>query len=252
MIPRNSYEPCFATVPETSTGRWELLREFTRRWHGIALAPVDRISSLVYREQATLSIRLPTSFREYIAFAEELTAQAAFGILRDTYDVCRLEEHSATSLLLQCEGDVYWAVKDENLIADDPAVEMYYLDYDNDERFVHGGTEWPTITSFVLGHMAHYLNGAGGGCLVSVEATDGLITELNNSFAVHSQLGNIQIFEKQDVIVLLVPNSFERNDHHMFVEVFRPMPLSEIPECILKHTMNGGAFHGMFASRLQR
>lgn len=249
----NHYEPCFASVPEGAIGRWELLRKFIHRWHGVSLSPTGTSASLVEREQAKLVVTLPQSFREYIAFADQLIAQDAFGILRDAYAVTRLEEHKATSLMLQCEGDVYWGVTDANLVNDDPAVEMYHLDFESDatERFVHGGTESPSITSFVFGHMAHYLNGAGGGCLVGVKVTDKFQSEMHAAFSAGSLLGDIQIFEKQDLIVLLVPDAYEPGEHHMFVEVFRPMPLSAIPECVLEHTNNGGAFHGMFANRLR-
>jgi|GEM_PF-3510960 len=250
MTTNRSYQPCFATVPDSWLGRWGLLREFTRRWHGLSLRPPGRYSSRVEREQSKLGIVLPPSFQEWLAFADELLAQDAFEILRDCYEITRIEEQGATSLLLQGEGDVYWAIRDENLTDSDPPVDTYCLDYESgdEDRFSLCGTEWPHITTFIFGHMAHFLDGKGGGCFVRVEATDDFLNEMHKAFPVNSCFDTIHIFEKQDLIVLILPTEYDPEKYHMLVEVFRPIPMSDIPNCVLVRTNNGGAFHGMFAS----
>lgn len=250
MIKNDNYEPCFVTIPDTTLGRWELLREFTRRWHGVSLASVGAESSFVTGEQTRLGVNLPLSFREYIAFDDELFSQNACGILRDSYRVVRLDDHSATSLMLISENDVYWAVKDENLSDDDPPVETYYLDYGNEERFIYGGTAWPTITSFVLGHMAHFLYGRGGGCCIRVKLTDETRNEMYEAFPVTSQMDNIQIFEKQNIVVFLISDIDGNQKETILVNFFRSIPIIEIPNCIMAHTGNGGCFYGEFANKL--
>jgi hypothetical protein len=248
MTQHSDYHPCFAAVPDTWDGRWALLREFVRRWHGFTLGPVGRRSPLVEQEESRLGLRLPPSFREYVSFSEELIAQNAFGILRDCYEVTRLEAHSAISLLLQGEGDVYWAVTLEDFNKEDPPVNTYYLDYDNDE-FVYGGLDSPFITSSLLSHMAHYLYGKGGGFLVGLNPTETFLTEMRRAFPVTTRFGNLQLFEAENIFAMIMPPEFGVEEHHLLVEVYRPMPMDQIPNCVLAHTKNGGAFHGAFAPK---
>ena len=246
MKQQRDYQPCFATVPDTWQGRWTLLREFVRRWHGLSLGPVGAGSMLVDTEESKLGLQLPPSFREWIAFAEELSAQNAFEILRDCYEVTRLESHSAISLMLQGERDLYWAVKEEDFKSEDPPVNTYYLEYE-EKGFVHYGLDSPFITSFVLGHMAHFLHGNGGGFLVSLKLSEGFLEEMYQAFPVATRFGHLQVFEKENIIAIIMPPQFGDQEHYLLVEVWRPIPMEQIPNCVLEYTKNGGAFHGSFA-----
>lgn len=245
MTQQRDYLPCFAAVPDTWDGRWAVLREFVRRWHGFPLGPVGRHSSLVEQEQSKLGLALPPSFREYVSFSEELTAQNTFGILRDCYEVSRLEAHSAVSLLLQGEGDVYWAVKLEDFNEDDPPVNNYYLDYDKSE-FVHLSLDSPLITSWLLGHLAHFLCGKGGGFFVALKPTETFLADIRRAFPVTARFGDLQVFESENIFAMIAPPGFGDAEYHLLVEVYRPMPMKRIPDCVLAHTRNGGYFHGAF------
>jgi hypothetical protein len=242
------YEPCFATVPDTWHGRWDLIREFARRWYGVSLGAVGAPSRLAQQAQLVLPQPLPPSFGEYCSFAEELKAQNAFGILRDDFEINRVPGNDATSLLLQGEGDVYWAVKDENLGEADPPVDVFYQDCSSGtgESFAHVGTCSTSITSFLLGHMAHFLHGAGGGCLVEVAPTAEFITAMRAAFPVGSEFGDLRIFEKQNVFALVLKPIFDEQ-HYLLVEVWREILETEIPDCVWAQTKHGGAFHGMLA-----
>ena len=55
----------------------------------------------VAEEESKLGLTLPPSFREWIRFADEPMARRTFGILRDRYEVTRLKDHPAISLMLQ-------------------------------------------------------------------------------------------------------------------------------------------------------
>ena len=78
MSEQKNYEPCFAVVPADWHGRWTLLREFIRRWHGISAANVGESSALAAEEEAKLGQALPPSFREWISLCEQLLAIDAF------------------------------------------------------------------------------------------------------------------------------------------------------------------------------
>jgi hypothetical protein len=50
---------------------------------------------------------------------------------------------------------------------------------------------------------------------------------------------------------MIMPPQFGIEEHHLLVEVYRPMPMDQIPDCVLAYTKNGGAFHGAFAPNLR-
>jgi hypothetical protein len=107
--------------------------------------------------------------REWIAFCFDLGQNFVY-VLRDGYEFVELEDLSSVSVMVAGEGDMYWAVKNANLHADDPEVDLYRLDYDeNAGSFVHDSLFAPRLTSFVFRHMVTYLSACvpDGGKLVS-------------------------------------------------------------------------------------
>src|SRR5690348_6719233 len=118
--------------------------------------------------QRRLRVRLPPSFHEWIAYGTELRQQKKFHrVLRDDFEVNELASHEAISLLLQSEGDLYYAVRKKNLARPDPAVDWYGLDEEEEDetagRFAHQGVFARHLTTFVFLHMASFLRGQGGG-----------------------------------------------------------------------------------------
>jgi hypothetical protein len=217
------YEPCFARVPRTWKGRWELLREFTRRWHGADVGPVGRLPKRVAREEKKLGLQLPPSFREWISFADELIAKGLFSdLLRDCYEVKRLREHRAISLMIQGESDAYWAVKECNLRQSDPPVEYYALDYEADNpTFFHRSQFASRITSFVLIHMAH-LCGKGGAFGASVPSRT-TVNELQAAFPVASAFGELIVLENTNVFGLVFPDCYgDPKQQRIIVAAYKP------------------------------
>lgn len=70
---------------------------------------------------------------------------------------------------------------------------------------------------------------------------------LRTAFPVSVRFGHLEVFEAENIIAMLMPPQFGVEEFHLLVEVWRPIPLNRIPDCILAHTKNGGCFHGMFA-----
>ncbi len=67
------YDPVFRdSVPADVRGRWRLIREFTERWHGVAVPDVGGREDEVRAEEARLGLTLPASVREFVAFAHDL------------------------------------------------------------------------------------------------------------------------------------------------------------------------------------
>jgi hypothetical protein len=248
------YLPVFQEVPDGWKERWRLLRELTERWHGIAMPDVGGRVKEVRKIERKLGLKLPPSVREWVAFGCDLESQSQFSkVLRDSYDVRKLEDLSAVSLLLQCEGDCYWAVREDDLEAPDPAVQDCTLDYEDEEenRFVeHGHNPFaPHVTTFVFQHMAGYLNGNGGGFGTGVQVTDQLIRQLTAAFPFRSQFDGLRVFEKRNMIVLLGESPYRApgdTESHIQVEVWKRLPKREVPAFLWEFTRNGGYFHGMF------
>src|SRR3954468_15073383 len=67
------YDPVFRDgVPEGWRERWRLVREFTERWHGVAVPDVGGWRPEVRQTEDRLGLALPPSVREYVAYAHDL------------------------------------------------------------------------------------------------------------------------------------------------------------------------------------
>jgi len=244
-----NYEPVFISIPDDWEPRWKLLREFIRRWHAIDLRGVGVHSEAVDEAEKRLGVVLPPSFREWNSLASELIEKGRFDIFRDAYKVTNLDTLSATTLLLQTEGDYYWAVKNENLALEDPPVDGYWLDYRlNPERFDWFARDAEHITSFVMEHLGYYLQGNGGGCSVNVTVDDDFLNEMKQAFDTHSTFDHLSIFEKPNMIAIIAPNSFN-GGYSLIVEIWKTIAKNEIPECIDARLQNGGSFRGMLSPK---
>jgi uncharacterized protein (TIGR02996 family) len=251
------YEPVFRDVPVDWKGRWRLLREFIERWHGIPMPDVGGRVLEVEQTEKELGCRLPLSVREWIAFGSDLMHQQRFDqVLRDWHMVKRLDDLAAISLMLQAEGDFYWAIKEEDLAVADPPVQGYVLDWEHEaeHRFVAYGPSpfAPRLTNFVMGHMSCFLHGVGGGFGADVRAAAELTTltrQLTKAFPSHAQFDDLSVFEATNVIVLLGPSRYGDNEPHLMVEVWKPILRQHLPAFLWECIRGGGSFHGMFDPR---
>jgi hypothetical protein len=246
------YHPCFASVPDSWQGRWAAVREFTRRWYDLTIRPVGTHSALIDAEESKLGRQLPPSFREWVTFAGDLMAYTACAIekgepvapealypLRDVYEVIRLERQGAVSLMLQYEGDVYWAVKEEDLGGDDPPVHSYEVSGDEhnweQKDFAYQKLEAPTIPGFVLGHMVWFLRHKAGGFCVPLKPSPEFLSEMRRAFPVATVFGHLQIFEAENLFVAITPPDSAFETHLMHVNVWRRIPRAQIPACVLAY-----------------
>jgi uncharacterized protein (TIGR02996 family) len=201
------YEPVFREVPDGWKERWRLLREFTERWHRIEMPDVGGRTKEVKKIEKTLKLKLPPAVREWVGFSLDLLGQSRFeDVLRDCFEVKILDDLGALSLMIQGEGDMYWAIKLEHLQAPDPPVELFSLDYGHgDPRFVpycHFATH---VTSFVFRHMMVYLGLAGRGSIQkgNVDLTPRTRRRLAKEFSPPCLFDGVKVFEKQNTIAVL-------------------------------------------------
>lgn len=230
-----NYHPCFDRPTNSWKERWQVLREFMRRWYQIELRSVEARSILVETEETKLNLQLPPSLREWINFSEKLSQQNKFSqILRDNYEVIRLEEHRAISLMLQGEGDYYWTVSEDNLSLADPPVDGFLLDYDT-KKFKYFMRESNSLSSFVLNHVFSFLRGEGGTFAVDLdlESRDRLLSELRASFPVCSVWDSLNMFESENILAIVSPNKLESEQYILKVLLWRSLPQEKIPKCLV-------------------
>jgi hypothetical protein len=187
-------------------------------------------------EETNLGLVLPPSFREWISLASELTEKDQFeNIFRDYYEVIRLEEASAVTLMVIAEGDSYWAVMEENLILPDPPTDSYGIDFEytgDEERFIFYSRESHHISIFILRYLAWHMEMHSRGWFIDGEVTDDLLTMLKNSFPVWSSLDDIEVFEKANIIAILFRDVWREAGNAIFVKFWQPVAKEEIPECL--------------------
>lgn len=221
------YEPCFANIPESATERWTLLRKFISSWHNLNL-PLLRDPELAAKDcEYTLNRPLPDSIREWIALSKDLIAFESFEkVMRDEFDVSHWRRFSCTTLMRQCENDVYWMVRDVNLEAPDPPVDYIHRDIHTDQ-WTDGANVSPSLTSFVLGHMAYRL---GAGFVRTRDVNESLITAMESVFPVAADFDGLRVFEMTDLISFVRQRS--RDDYTLIVARKNWLPESKLPECI--------------------
>lgn len=220
------YEPCFASIPESASERWTLLRKFISHWHNLNLPLLRDLEWAAKDCEYTLNRTLPDSIREWIALSKDLIAIESFEkVMRDVFDVSYMQRFSCTTLLGQCEDDIYWTVRDVNLEVPDPPVDYIYRDIDTD-KWTDGGSESRSLTSFVLGHLAYFL---GTGFVRTRDVNETLVTEMESAFPVAADFDGLRVFEMTDLIAFVRPRS---NYYTLIVARKNGLPESKLPECI--------------------
>jgi hypothetical protein len=234
--------------------RWRVIRELVERWRRVPLPDIGGHAEEIREAEARLGRTLPPSIREWVAFACDVREEhQGFGfVLRDIYQMEELEGYPAVSLLLQGEGDYHWAVRHEDFARPDPPVYGYRWDFEGPAEEVvfvpDGRPPAENVTSFVLEYALSYTRGEGGGFGTDVADPARLLRDLEARFPVRCRIGEMELFEDDDILVRMSRSSLmsERVRERINVEVARPLPREAIPPFLWEYTRNGGWFHGMF------
>lgn len=259
----NDYYPVFTNISKDVSERWRKIRKFLETWHTLEIPTVDYSGELENIE-ADLKVKLPTSFKNYITLSKQLLnvntsypngymTNAFSRVFRDCFEVKALAEHQAISLMLQAEGDFYWAVRRSDLYVEDPAVHGYLLDYDSStpNKFDHFGCLYSSLTSFVLVHLFTYLqkaHGSGFGALI--ENKGAALALLEGCFASHATVDDVDIFEGENMLALLHKDPFEELERstlgvHFQHRVDKDMLHKNLSEL----SKEAGWVYGVFAER---
>lgn len=177
------YDPLYRDgIPPDWKGRWRLTREFTERWHGLAMGDVGGRQEVVRAEESRLGLQFPPSVREYVAYAHDVFPEGgARCVHRDPYMMRPIPDQPALSLMMISEGNVQWAVHYDELDRDDPPIHTYIWADGDETRYVPypEGDQYPqTVSEFILG-VANSYKPEGG--RFRATAADG--RELNEQLA---------------------------------------------------------------------
>jgi hypothetical protein len=233
--------------------RWDAIYAFLDGWRGqpFRREPTDqRIAELEF----TLDATLPPSMREWISFATAHDEIKDCFIWRDRLSIERLDEHDAVSLLLQGEGDYYWAIKVPDLALPDPPVGTYYLDLEfrdpanpGRKRFVAEGNCAQHISHFAFQYLLSYFYCAGGGFSVdeASPAFDG--SALTRDLGTPSQFGSVQAYATHEVLVWRTMSGESPPGGQTHVELRHEMAVKELPLSVQALLEHANVFKGVVA-----
>lgn len=220
--------------------RWEVIDDIIRSWLRADYTRVPDQSGIEEIEKR-IGALLPASFKEWCYFAWAAPQIEDYFILRDEFIVKRLEDHDAISLVLQGEGDYYWAVKSEFWEQEDPPVIGYALDYDTpEELFVEQGKWSPTVSSFALDYLLMYLSSDGGGFSAPMTSPaferEALIADLGPP----TIFGHLEIFTRDGILAYHSQSECWRDDA-IKVRIQHNTPLRKLPLSI-QHLLRGSSW----------
>jgi uncharacterized protein (TIGR02996 family) len=236
------YDPVFRDgVPGGCRERWRLIREFTERWHGIAVPDVGAQRATVAQAEERLGRGLPASLREYVAYVHDIADSSPAHdphryntLFHSAYALLHhLHRHAAVSLIHFTLDSSVLGVAHEDLTTADPRT--YFFDEVIDEsgasyppppRPPRAPTLFaPTLSLSIFQSLFIQLPTAG-----DMEARgadpDAWLPRLMDDFPIHTRFDDAHVFETNELLVLV---SRRGGEHLVEAIVRRHIPAESIP-----------------------
>lgn len=155
-----SYRPTLHRFPDDTSGRFQVLREFLLRWHGLDTGAVGRTVDRVGEAEARVDKPLPLAVREWIVLLDDLARIDGWKyVLRDSWGLKQVPNCPAFSLLTAGEDDRHWGPLFRDLAREDPPVREFVPDYERDEqRFKRGRQVASRVSTWALEFIVDYLH----------------------------------------------------------------------------------------------
>ena len=242
---------CFQDISSKPTSHWSSIRKFISVWHDVKFQHSTRYQSELMKAEELICGPIPTSLQEWIRLCCDLIDQNKEGCFRDYFVIERVPGHDAIGFLLQCEGDVYWAVQQEDMKLDNPPITTYLLDYDADhEKFDRFDQNTSCFTEFVLKHLSYFVYPKGGSFHVQVNNGEAIKEQFKQYFNVSVTVGHLHIYESDDKVFFLFPDDFDERELRLHGNLKREEGGIDLPEFIIGLTRDGGSFTGPFADSI--
>ena len=154
------YQPTLHRFPDDTLGRFQVIREFLSRWHGLDTGTVGRTVDRIGEAEAGLGRSLPLAVRELIVLLDDLDRIDGWGdVLRDCWGLKKVPNCAAFSLLTAGENDRHWGPLFRDLIKEDPPTHEFVPDYERDEsRFKRGSQVAPRVSTWAIEFIVSYLH----------------------------------------------------------------------------------------------
>lgn len=154
------YQPTLHRLPADTSGRFAVLREFLRRWHGLDTGPVGRTVAAVDEAEARVKKQLPLAVREWIVLLDDIRRLGAWTeVLRDAWSLRQVPGHPAFSLLVSGENDRHWGPRFRDLGREDPPTHDFAADWSGDGRaFMPGRAVAPRVSTWAIEFLVRYLH----------------------------------------------------------------------------------------------
>ncbi|SHE49443.1 hypothetical protein [Pedobacter caeni] len=247
------YKPLFKTDQPTVADKWGLIRTLIEDWYDFEIPKTDDLEAFSELEKR-LNLKLPAAIKAYFLLSKQLKEVVYTypngqkdnwfaNIFRDGFIISDFKGHNAITLMVQAEQDMYWAIKKEDLLEDDPAVYCYLLDYDDDtnEKFDFFGLASSSVSSFVTDHLLSYLSNCSTFAMPA-EDIDQLRTILKLNLANHYKSGDLEIFEDENIIAFFSRNIFEEEDSYsLYFHLKENREISSVPAPFLDLLKQRGA-----------
>lgn len=242
---------CFQNISSNPTSHWLAIRKFISVWHDFNFKHSARYDTELVNAEELICGPIPTSMREWIRLCCELLDQNKEGCFRDYFVIERVPGHDAIGFLLQCEGDVYWAVQLKDMNLDNPPITTYLLDYDaSSKKFDHFNQNTSCFTEFVLTHLSHFIYPKGGSFSVQVSNSEVIKEQLKQYFDVSVSVGHLHIYESNGKVFFLFPDDFDEGVLQLHGNLKRKATAIDLPDFIIELTHDGGCFTGPFADSI--
>ena len=247
-----NYIPIFKTEVADISEKWNLIRTFIEGWYNFKIPVTDFREQLSYLEKE-LNIELPKAVAEYYTLANQLAeivytypngnikSDRFLGIFRDCFEISFLEQHNAYTLMKQAEGDIYWAVKKEDIFKEDATVYCYLLDYDDDSnnKFDLFGMSHQSVTAFALNHIFSYLSNCSSFGM-PVENMEALRIILEKNLENHVYFDGLEFYEDNNIIAYFAEDMFEENSYTFCFYLRENREVATVPKPILELVQYSG------------
>ncbi len=193
------YQPVLHRWSDDYEARWEIIREFLRRWHRLELPEPLEMPARLQRAESSRGYPLMRSARHWVRLVDQLVrADVWFRVLRDRPTLDNVPGHDVLALLTTGEDDAYWGYHLQLELSDDPPVYGLHLNYDTGD--VEPFSRTPSVSEWALDTIVRHLHLSGS------HGFHGQLTpqqDVRARFPHRIDLGRGWLLEDEDIVAFI-------------------------------------------------
>lgn len=180
-------------IPDGWRERWRLIREFTERWHQIAMPDVGRHPTAIIEAEVRVGQRLPPSVREWIAFTHDSS---------NSWHKCEVEAiDNGQSVLLDFVRE--YGVRIQDFASADPFVCAYERTQKSFHRLVLRSTlpVHSSVTEFALHEVVRISD--SNGYYLNVRENEAVVGAVERELPLVARLKGLAVHEGHNVLATI-------------------------------------------------